>query len=77
MTSLPAGLLRLRGKGLLREGWDADICVFDPDNIRERGTYEEPCRYAEGMDYVLVGGVPAVAEGEFADLGNGRVIVRN
>lgn len=77
MTSLPAGLLRLRGKGMLREGWDADICVFDPSNIRENGTYEDPCRYAEGMEYVLVAGVPAIDHGDFADLGHGRIIRRN
>ena len=77
MTALPAQRLRLRGKGLLRAGWDADLCIFDPANIHERGTYQDSCRYAEGMDYVLVDGIPAIAEGSFADLGNGRVICRN
>ena len=77
MTSLPARLLRLRGKGLLREGWDADLCIFDPAAIRERGTYGDPCQYAEGMDYVLVAGVPAIADGAFAELGHGRALVRN
>ncbi len=77
MTALPAQLLRLRGKGLLKEGFDADICVFDPANVHERGTYEAPCQYADGMDYVLVAGIPAIAEGEFADLGNGWVLRRN
>ena len=77
MTALPARLLRLRGKGLLKAGWDADICVFDPANIHERGTYADPCQYADGMDAVLVGGVPAIEGGDFAALGNGKVLVRN
>lgn len=77
MTALPAQRLRLRGKGLLREGWDADLCIFDPAEVHERGSYSEPCRYAEGMDYVLVNGIPAIVEGMFADLGNGEVIRRN
>ena len=77
MTALPAQRLRLRGKGLLREGWDADLCIFDPANIHERGTYADPCQYAEGMDFVLVGGVPAISNGAFEKLGYGGVIVRN
>ena len=67
----------LEGKGLLKEGWDADICIFDPANIRERGTYQDPCQYAGGMDYVLVAGRPAIAEGGFEDLESGQVLVRN
>ena len=77
MTSLPARRLGLEGKGLLKEGWDADICIFDPANILERGTYQDPCQYAEGMDCVLVGGVPAISNGAFEKLGYGGVIVRN
>ena len=76
MSALPARLLHLRGKGLLREGGDADICVFNPANIRERSTYDDPCRYAQGMDYVLVAGVPAIDGGRFADLGRGGVLTQ-
>ena len=74
MTSVPARALRLAGKGLVAEGMDADLCIFDPAAIRERGTYQEPERWAEGMDYVIVDGVPAIEAGEFARMDQGRVL---
>ena len=74
MPGVPAARLGLKGKGRLQVGCDADICVFDPANIREQGTYADPCRFAAGMDFVLVSGVPAIADGEFASLENGRIL---
>ena len=76
MTSLPASRLRLTGKGILQPGADADICVFDPQALHERGTYTDPAREAAGMDYVFVGGRPAIARGEWTKERVGRVLRR-
>ncbi|HEX6939088.1 MAG TPA: D-aminoacylase [Longimicrobiales bacterium] len=56
MTSLPAQILGLRDRGLIREGFVADIVVFDMDEIRDRATFTEPHQYPDGIEYVLVGG---------------------
>lgn len=68
MTAMPAAVYGFKSKGLLREGFDADICIFDPDIIADRAEYTNPHLRAEGLDYVIVGGkiaaVNAVATGE-------------
>ncbi len=56
MTSLPAQILGLRDRGMVREGFAADVVVFDLDAIRDEATFVEPHRYPEGIEYVLVGG---------------------
>jgi N-acyl-D-aspartate/D-glutamate deacylase len=56
MTFRPATALRLRGKGLIKEGYDADICIFKPEELHETATYTNPCRVSTGMKYVMVGG---------------------
>ncbi len=64
MTSLPASVLRLSDRGLLREGYRADVTVFDPVTIRNRSTYARPHAYSEGIRYVLINGKLAVDAGE-------------
>ena len=68
MTAMPAAVYGFQSKGLIREGMDADICIFDPDTIIDRAEYTAPHLHAEGLDYVIVGGriaaVNAVATGE-------------
>jgi N-acyl-D-amino-acid deacylase len=56
MTSLPASILGLPDRGVLREGASADLVVFDPEAIEDRATLEEPRRRARGVDTVLVNG---------------------
>jgi N-acyl-D-amino-acid deacylase len=63
-TSLPAQILGLRDRGMIREGFYADIVVFDPDTIRDTATFFEPHQFAEGIPYVLVNGVFVVDEGK-------------
>jgi N-acyl-D-amino-acid deacylase len=63
-TSLPAQILGLRDRGLLKEGYRADIAVIDLDRIRDVGTFTEPHQYPEGIDYVMVNGKLVVDRGE-------------
>ncbi len=69
-TSLPAARLGLRHRGLLREGYAADIVLFDPARIIDTATYEQPHSLPDGIEYVIVGGVVSIAGGRFTgDLG--------
>lgn len=56
MTSLPAAVFGIRNKGLLKEGYDADICIFDADKITDRCDFTNCHERAEGLNYVLVAG---------------------
>lgn len=63
-TSLPAQILSLQHRGLIREGFVADIAVLDLETIGERGTFHDPHHYARGVEYVLVSGDFVVDGGE-------------
>ncbi|MFX1490561.1 MAG: amidohydrolase family protein, partial [Promethearchaeota archaeon] len=65
MTSYPAQKLGLQDRGLLREGYNADITIFDADRIIDKATYENPRLYSEGVEYVFVNGEPAIYQGAF------------
>jgi len=64
MTSLPATIFGLDGRGILREGAVADLVVFDFDTIAERATYADPHQLSEGVVHLLVNGTPAVRDGK-------------
>ena len=64
MTTLPAQLLGLRDRGLIREGLIADIAVLDLEELQDNATFFEPHQYPSGVDFVLVGGTFVVDEGE-------------
>lgn len=74
LTSLPATVYGLQDRGVLRPGAWADIVVFDPLRVRERGTYRRPKAYPEGFVHVLVNGVPAVLDGKTTGATGGRLI---
>ena len=63
-TSLPAETFRIRERGMLREGYFADVVIFDERTIADRATYEEPTLLAAGMRWVLVNGQLAVDDGK-------------
>jgi len=63
MTALPARIYGLDRKGLVREGMDADLAVFDPATVADRATYDDPRRPPAGISHVLVDGVPVVVDG--------------
>jgi len=56
--------MRLSDRGVLKAGLCADIVIFDPETIRDRATFETPNQLSEGMEYVLVNGIPVIAEGK-------------
>ena len=63
MTGLPAGRLGLGDRGVLREGARADVVVFDPAKVRDTSTHEDPRRFSEGVEAVVING-RVVVEGE-------------
>ena len=64
ITSLPAQREHLTGRGLIKEGFFADITIFDPDNIIDKATYTQPAQLAEGVKYVIVNGQVAFENGK-------------
>ncbi len=64
MTSLPAQTFGFRDRGLVREGFAADLVIFDEKTITDRATYDQPHQYPVGISYVIVNGEPVLAEGQ-------------
>jgi len=62
-TSLPAQILGLRNRGLVMEGFGADLVVMNLERVRDMSTFENPHQFAQGIDYVLVNG-KFVVDGE-------------
>jgi N-acyl-D-amino-acid deacylase len=75
MTSLPAQILGIRDRGQLREGFAADVVVFDPAAVGETNSFERPKSYARGVDFVLVNGVLVVDKGQHTGAKPGRPIL--
>jgi N-acyl-D-amino-acid deacylase len=76
MTSLPAQRVQLKDRGLLREGYAADILVFDEKTIEDKATFEKPHAYSEGVLHVLVNGQIVVENGKHIGSRPGKIIVR-
>jgi dihydroorotase/N-acyl-D-amino-acid deacylase len=76
MTAMPAARIGLRERGQIRQGWHADLVVFDPETVIDRATFAEPHQYPVGIEWVVVNGRVAVADGEFRDARAGRVLKR-
>lgn len=74
LTSLPANTLKIKNRGALKEGYFADIVVFDPLKIKDHATYEKPHQYASGMIHVFVNGVQVLKDGEHTNATPGRVV---
>jgi N-acyl-D-amino-acid deacylase len=76
MTSLPASNLGIARRGMLREGYFADVAVFDPQTIQDHATFERPMQYATGVSEVWVNGVEVIRDGEHTGAKPGRVVRR-
>jgi N-acyl-D-amino-acid deacylase len=76
MTSLPAQVFGLVGRGEVRAGAFADLVIFDLTRVQDRATYQEPRRLADGLDWVFVNGQVARREGEFTGVRAGRALRR-
>src|SRR5436853_247749 len=74
MTGLPAANVGLKQRGLLREGYFADITIFDPKNVIDRATFEEPNQYPAGINFVIVNGQIEVDNGRRTPALAGRVL---
>jgi N-acyl-D-amino-acid deacylase len=74
MTSLPAQILGIADRGQVREGFAADVAVFDPDRVRETNSFERPKSYPEGIPYVIVNGTLVIDEGEHTGARPGKVM---
>ena len=74
MTSLPARRLGLKDRGVVAEGNAADLVVFDPEKVIDRGTYEDPRQFPAGIRTVIVNGVVSVEEGKFTGSLGGKVL---
>jgi N-acyl-D-aspartate/D-glutamate deacylase len=74
MTGLPARRLGLRDRGVIREGARADLVVFDARRIADRATYEDPHRYPDGVEHVIVNGRFVIKHGEHTGSLPGKVL---
>ncbi len=74
MSGATAQRLGIRDRGILREGYYADISIFDSENIRDLATFENPHQYAEGVEFVIVNGVLVLDDGEVTDARPGQIL---
>ena len=74
LTKLPATNLKIKERGELKQGYHADIVIFDPDQVQDHADFENPHQYSTGMQYVLVNGVPVLSEGEHTGALPGQVV---
>src|SRR4051794_5372209 len=75
ITSLPAQREHLLGRGLIKEGFFADITIFDPDSIIDKATYAQPAQLAEGVKYVIVNGQVAFENGKATGAMAGKALM--
>jgi N-acyl-D-amino-acid deacylase len=74
MTSLPARHFQFEGRGLIKQGYAADITIFDPATVSDTATFEKPHSFAAGVPHVLVNGVPVVRNGQHTGARPGQVL---
>ena len=74
LTALPASVLKIKGRGLLRPGYYADVVVFDPAAVHDRATLDQPHQYAVGMQHVFVNGTQVLENGDHTGALPGRVV---
>jgi N-acyl-D-amino-acid deacylase len=73
-SALPAQRMRLTDRGVLKAGMWADLVVFDPATVRDVATFDNPNQLSQGMEYVLVNGVPVIDRGKMTGARPGKVL---
>jgi dihydroorotase/N-acyl-D-amino-acid deacylase len=73
-SALPAQRMRFIDRGVLKAGMWADVVIFDPATVRDRATFDNPNQFSEGMEYVLVNGVPVIDQGKMTGALPGKVL---
>jgi len=76
MTGLPAQKLGLDNRGLIKEGYFADLTLFDPQKIIDKSTFTEPHQYSRGIEFVIVNGKITVCNGKHTGLTSGQILRR-
>jgi len=76
MTSLPAQKFQLKDRGLIKEGMQADIIIFDESKVADLSTFEQPHQYSTGFKYILVNGKLTVENGVHNETKNGCILKR-
>ena len=71
---MPASVYGLKSKGLLKEGYDADICIFNAERIIDRADYSDSTKRCEGLDYVILGGEAVAKNAVYTGLKKGGFI---
>jgi N-acyl-D-aspartate/D-glutamate deacylase len=74
MSWMNARALNLHKRGVIGEGWFADLVLFDAGLVEDRATYQDPHRYATGIDYVIINGKLVLDQGELTGERPGRVL---
>ena len=74
LTYNPAQILKIEGRGLLKEGNFADVVIFNPDTIKDMATYKDPKQYPVGIDTVIVNGIVAFEDGKQLEVLPGRFL---
>ena len=74
MTGLTASILGLKDRGLIKDGYKADIVIFDPETIVDKSTYKDGRKYPEGIDHVIVNGEITVSDGKHLGNLSGRIL---
>ena len=77
MTGLTADYLHIKNKGLIREGYDADLVLFDYDKLQDTATYKDSNSITEGIDAVYVNGVLVYKDKQFTGAAPGRMLRHN
>jgi N-acyl-D-aspartate/D-glutamate deacylase len=76
LTGVPAAQVGLRDRGIVREGWAADLVVFDAATVIDTATFERPANYPAGIPHVIVNGRIAVRDGAETGVRPGRLLRR-
>ncbi|MFC2169728.1 amidohydrolase family protein [Acidobacteriota bacterium] len=76
MTSLPAQYLKMKDRGLLLEGYRADIAIFNPETVKDNATYADSEKYSTGVEFVIIDGKLSVEKGKYNGALHGKVLLK-